>query len=305
MPTNVRNSDEKINLDQLLIRHLDLSTHSGIRTGGKADLAAYPSNFEELRALLAFATEQNLPVTVLGGGTNSLISDDGIAGLTILCSHLTRRHVQGEMFCVRCGLALDKAIDLAIEDGLSGLELLGGIPGTVGGAIRGNSGANKVQIADVLYYVDYMTFDGKLHRMQTHLDEFTYRHSPFSDRDDVIIYEAGFRLLPTLQTSEARKRKDGAKKERKKSGQYDNPSIGCIFKNPQGQHAGSLIDSLNLKGYTVGGAQVSNRHANMIINSNGKATSTDVKLLIDYIKAQVFAHTKISLEEEIRYLGRW
>ncbi len=305
MPTNVRNHVEKINLDHLLIENLELATHSSIKCGGSAELAAYPTNFEELRILLAYAREQGIPLTVLGSATNTLISDKGIEGLVILTNHLARRHVQGEMFCVRCGCPLDKAISQAIEDGLEGLEMLGGIPGTIGGAIYGNSGANGVQIGDLLYYVDYMTLDGKLHRMQTHLDEFSYRHSPFSGRSDLIIYEAGFRLKPTTQTSEARKRKDAVKKLRKQKGLYDYPSLGSVFKNPQGEKAAKLIDSCGLKGHTVGGASVSLTHANIIVNREGNATSEDVRALIEYIRTTVQKETSITLLEEIHYVGRW
>ncbi|MGE4453487.1 MAG: UDP-N-acetylmuramate dehydrogenase [Sphaerochaeta sp.] len=305
MPTNVRNRVEKINLDHLLMENLDLSTHSSIKCGGSAQFAAYPTNFEELRLLLTYAREHSLPLTVLGGATNTLISDTGIEGLVILTNHLARRHVQGEMFCVRCGCPLDKAISQAIEDGLEGLEMLGGIPGTIGGAIYGNSGANGVQIGDLLYYVDYMTLDGKLHRMQTHLDEFSYRHSPFTGRNDLIIYEAGFRLRPTTQTSEVRKRKDAVKKIRKQKGMYDYPSLGSVFKNPEGEKAAKLIDSCGLKGHTVGGASVSSTHANIIVNRDGNATSEDVRVLIEYIRMTVQKRTSITLQEEIHYVGRW
>ncbi len=305
MSINVRNSGEKINLEQMLTHHLPLASHSTILTGGTADLAASPVDFEDLRALLFFAKDNNLPVSVLGAGSNSLISDDGIRGLTILTNHLLRRHVQGEMFCVRSGCMLDKAIDQAIEDGLSGLELLGGIPGTIGGAIWGNSGNAEAQISQYLYYVDYMTFDGKLHRMQTHLDDFSYRTSPFKKMNDAIIYEAGFRLFPTTQTSEVRKRKDSAKRLKKQSGHYESPSLGCIFKNPPTIAAGKLIERCNLKGYSIGGAQVSNHHANIIINPRHNATSTEVRNLIEHIKQVVAQETSIILEEEIRYLGQW
>jgi UDP-N-acetylmuramate dehydrogenase len=305
MTTNVRNSGEKINLEDLLKANLPLAQHSSIHTGGSADLAAFPADFEELRALLSYAEENKLPVTLLGGCSNSLISDDGVAGLTIITTHLTRRHVQGEMFCVRCGLALDRAIELALEDGLCGLELLGGIPGTVGGAIFGNCGANGVQICDLLYYVDYMTFDGKLHRMQTHADEFSYRHSPFKETKDCIIYEAGFRLIPTTRTSEARKSKDEAKKKRKLAGQYDNPSLGCVFCNPAVGNAAELIEQCNLKGASIGGASICHRHANVIINGKGKATSRDVHNLTRLVQKSVFKEKGILLEPEIQCIGRW
>lgn len=305
MPINVRNSHEKINLEELLVPNLSLSHHSSINTGGKADLAAYPTDFEELRALLSYANSTSMPITVLGGMTNSLISDRGIAGLTILTTHLGRRHVQGEMFCVRSGLALDRAIDFALEAGLSGLELLGGIPGSVGGAIYGNAGANGMAIGTLLYYVDYMTLDGKLHRKQTHCDEFSYRHSPFSGRRDIIIYEAGFRLNPTVHTSEARKKKDEVKHKRKEKGHYDNPSLGSVFSNPPGEYAGKLLESCDLRGKSIGGAMISNRHSNFIINSNGKATSDDIYALLCLMQKEVLLHTGIQLTPEIQLIGRW
>lgn len=305
MPINVSNTSEKINLEKLLQHNVELSLHTSIHTGGCADLAASPSDFEELRELFAYSRQQNLEITVLGGGTNALISDEGIGGLVILTNHLTRRHVQGEMFCVRCGLQLDKAIDLAIEDGLGGLEMLGGLPGTVGGAIHGNSGAGGTQISDLLYYVDYMTFDGKLHRLNTIAEDFPYRSSPFLKRKDLVLYEAGFRLVPTTQTSEARRVKDDAKKQRKTSGQYDNPSLGCIFLNPPHWIAGKLIEDAGLKGKIIGGAQISHRHGNIIINRNGKATSGDVHELIQFCKQKVLEETGIMLVEEVQYLGRW
>ncbi len=305
MPINVRNSHEKINLEELLVANLSLSHYSSINTGGKADLAAYPTDFEELRALLAYADDHRLPITVLGGMSNSLISDQGIEGLTIVTTHLARRHVQGEMFCVRCGLALDRAIDFALEAGLSGLELLGGIPGSVGGAIYGNAGANGMAIGTLLYYVDYMTFDGKLHRKQTHCDEFSYRLSPFTGRKDIILYEAGFRLNPTLHTSEARKRKDEVKHKRKEKGHYENPSLGSIFANPPGGYAGKLLEDCDIRGKSIGGAMISNRHCNCIINSNGKATSRDVYELLTLMQDEVLRKTGIRLRAEIQLIGRW
>ncbi|HKL58812.1 MAG TPA: UDP-N-acetylmuramate dehydrogenase [Sphaerochaeta sp.] len=305
MPINVRNSHEKINLEELLVSNLSLAQYSSINTGGKADLAAYPTDFEELRSLLSYAESLAMPITVLGGMSNSLISDQGIEGLTIMTTHLARRHVQGEMFCVRSGLALDRAIDFALEAGLSGLELLGGIPGSVGGAIYGNAGANGMDIGTLLYYVDYMTFDGKLHRKQTHCDEFSYRCSPFSGRKDIIIYEAGFRLNPTLHTSEAKKQKEEVKRKRKAKGHHENPSLGSIFANPPGEYAGKLLEGCNLIGTSVGGAKISNWHNNCIVNSNGKATSRDVYELLSLMQEAVLNKTGITLRAEIQLIGRW
>lgn len=305
MLTNVRNRIEKINLEELLVANLSLAPHSSIGTGGKADLAAYPTDFEEIRALLYYAKDHKLPITVLAGMTNSLISDQGIPGLTIITTHLTRQHVQGEMLAVRSGIIFDHVIDLALEAGLSGLEMLAGIPGTVGGAVYGNAGAHGAATADLLSYIDYMTFDGKLHRLQANSDEFSYRRSPFLGRKDVILYELGFRLTPTLHSSEGKKLKNEVKHARHAKGYNDNPSLGSTFRNPPGEHAGELLQRCNLQGTSVGGAMVSKRHCNFIINANGKATSADIYTLMMLMRQRVQEQTGILLQPEIQLIGRW
>jgi len=283
---------------------MPLEAHSTMHTKGIAEYAAYCSNLEELRALLLWASKKEMPVTYLGGGSNSLVSDNGIKGLTILTGHLTRCHINGELFCTRSGLQLDRAIDLAIEAGLSGLEMLGGIPGTVGGAIWGNAGTPTSTISDTLYYVDYLSKDGEIHRLQTHADEFSYRHSPFMEMEDACIYEAGFRLRPTRQTAQLRLLKERQKEKRRKARQYEYPSCGCIFKNPPGKFAGALIEQAGLKGKRIGDAMVSENHANFIVNM-GNATALEVHQLSLLIRKSVMEKFGVHLEYEVRFIGEW
>ncbi|MFA6845052.1 MAG: UDP-N-acetylmuramate dehydrogenase [Sphaerochaetaceae bacterium] len=305
MLSNVQSSNEKINIEQLIQHNIDLSLHNTMHIRTFASFGAYCSNSQELRAAFDYAGQNELPITILGGGSNSVISGKGIPGLTIFTSHLTGCHINGELLCVSSGLYLDKTIDVASEAGLAGLEALGGIPGTVGGAIWGNAGANGVQISDSLFYVDYMTFDGKLHRQRTRPDEFSYRHSPFSEQKDVIIIEAGFRLRPVKQTAQLRIIKEGAKNQRKNGHQFEAPSCGCIFKNPQGGYAGELVEQAGLKGYAINGASVSKRHANFIVSNEGKATADDVRSLAFYMQKTVQEKFGITLEFEVQFLGQW
>lgn len=301
MVQNVLSACEKINVDDILVKDADLSGRNTARLPSKAEWAAWPKDYHEIRAALAWAKERNLPVTVLGGCSNSILSRRGIKGLAIMTTHLTRCHINGELFCVRGGLALNKAVDLAIDAGLSGLELLSGIPGTVGGAVWGNAGSNGRQISDTLYYVDYLTLDGEFHRLGVRQEEFGYRTSPFQTLP-CIIYEAGFRLRPTRQTAQLKTISEGCRSFRKTAHQYTLPSAGCTFKNPEGQSAGKLIDSLGLKTLSVGGASVSPWHANFLVN-NGTATGEDFLALAEKIKSEVKAKTGITLSYEVRFIG--
>lgn len=283
---------------------VSLAPYTTMKTMGHAQWAASCHDANEMQALLSWAHERELPVTFLGGGSNVIVSDYGIKGLVILTTAMRRHHANGELFCVQSGLLLENAIDRAIEAGLSGLELLGGIPGTVGGAIYGNAGTEISSISDKLYYVDYLTADGKIHRLQTHADEFSYRHSPFMDMEETCIWEAGFRLEATRQTAQLRLLKEKAKETRMQSHQYDHPSSGCIFKNPIGLSAGALIDQAGCKGMSCGGASVSTQHANFIVNT-GNATAKDIWNLSETVRKLVREKEGIDLQYEVRFLGEW
>ncbi|MFA6688478.1 MAG: UDP-N-acetylmuramate dehydrogenase [Sphaerochaetaceae bacterium] len=292
--------------EPLIERNVPLAEHTTFKCGGAADYAATPHSLQELRDALAFARMNELPVTVLGGGSNVLVSDRGVRGLVLFTRKLSSCHVRGELLCARCGLSLDKAINISIEHGLTGMELLGGIPGSVGGAVAGNTGVAGMQIGDLLEYVDYLTFDGAAHRLEVFPDMFPYRSSPFTGKNDRIIFEIGFRLAPTNQSSEARLRKEAARTRRKQAGQYDVPSAGCMFKNPSpAVSAGKLIDECDFKGKRLGGARVSPSHANFFLNPDHTATSRDIWMLSEQIRRAVLEKTGFALERELRLIGEW
>ncbi len=297
---------EQTSTENLITRNEPIAEHTTFKCGGAADYAASPSSLQELRETLEFAKELQLPLTILGGGSNVLVSDRGVRGLVLFTRKLTSCHARGELLCTRCGLSLDKAINVAIENGLMGMERLGGIPGTVGGAIAGNAGVPELEINRPLEYIDYLTLDGNLHRLEATPDLFSYRRSPFSDRNDLIIFEAGFRLAPTNQTAEARLRKEQAKTQRRQAGQYDCPSAGSMFKNPKGElPAGKLLEECGFKGRKYAGAQISLSHANFFVNPEHKATSTDIWRLSEIARKAVLERTGIDLQREIKLIGDW
>lgn len=302
--TTIRNGLEKINIDKILLRNIPLAPLCSFHTGGDADLLGTPSDLEELRALLEYAREKALTLTVLGGGTNVLVSDRGVRGLTIVTTRMNSHHVRGTLVCAQAGQLIDRTIQIAIEHSLGGVELLGGLPGTLGGAVRGNAGAHGVHIGDFVEWVDHVDTFGVLHRTYRDDLEFSYKHSVFCTKPDIIV-EVALRLIPNKETSEAMRLREQSRKLRFSAGQFDHPSAGCMFKNPVGPPAGALIEQASLKGALQGGAAVSERHANFIINQQGDATSADILTLAERIACTVKSHSGITLEREVQLIGQW
>lgn len=295
---------EKINIEQLVKRDVPLHTMSSFKTGGNADYYAQPKDLDELIILVRWAKEQSLDYTVLGGATNVLISDDGVEGLVISTISLTNYHIRGRLFVVEAGLLVDTAINIAIENFLSGLEDLGGLPGTIGGAVWGNSQAANLSLGELIEWIDYVDSEGSLRRLHAIDAKFEYKNSPFMGKKNVI-YEVALRLEPNKNTSEARLKKEAQRRIRIAKGQFDYPSAGCFFKNINSISSGKLIDEANLKSLTYGNASISQSHANFIVNKNNLATSSDIYNLAKMIQKEIFEKHSIELELEVSLIGRW
>jgi len=295
MNVNVRLIDEKINIHE----RADLSQYTTVKTGGYAEYLVFPKSIIEIQIICRIAREEKQPLHIVGALSNTLVSDGLIKGITVSTMLLKGITIKGDLITAYAGERLDNVINRAIEHNLTGLERLGGIPGTVGGAVKGNAGANGMAISDVFFYADCISADGTLFRVPNYNDIFSYRKSSFGE--GTIIATASFRLTPNKNTVEARLQKEKYRSERIAKGQYEYPNLGCFFKNPETIPAGKLIDECGLKGKRVNDAMVSNRHAAFIV-STGKATSSDIKTLSEEVRRIVKEKCGIELEYEICFL---
>ncbi|MFA7370317.1 MAG: UDP-N-acetylmuramate dehydrogenase [Sphaerochaetaceae bacterium] len=304
MSLTISNGEEKINKGHLILKNVPLSRYCTYGTGGSCDYFCQPKNLEEVQIALAWAKKNHQKVTILGCGSNVLISDAGVEGLVIITTLLTSYHVRGTLLCCEAGLAVDSAINLSIDNYLSGLEPLGGLPGSVGGAVYGSASANGLAIATLLEWVDYLDSQGNLNRYHINGGGFSYKVSPFTNTTN-FIWEVTFRLKGTNNPSQKRREKEESRLKREEEGQYAYPSAGCIFKNPPQGPAGYFIEKAGFKGKRLEGARVSDKHANFIIKEDCHVTSQAIYELSSLVQTGVKEAFGITLEREIRLIGRW
>ncbi len=257
---------------------------------------AEPRNLDELAALVRRCREEDIPLRVLGGGSNVLIRDEGVKGVVVRLTAEPFSQIRTEGQVVHAGAAalLSEVIAEAARAGLSGLEGLVGIPGTVGGAVRGNAGGRSGDIGEHIKSVTVLTAEGEVDELEKDEVEFGYRSSSIKDP---VILEAAVELTPDDPDRITRR----LKKQwivKKSSQPLASQSAGCIFKNPRGVSAGELIEQAGLAGKRVGGAEVSERHANFIITREG-ATAKDVLELCELIRKEVSRQFGVDLEFEI------
>lgn len=302
--TTIRRLSEKINIEELIIPNAPLKPYTSYKSGGPADFLATPKTLDEMSTIIKWANLKNLPITILGAGSNILVSDDGVEGVVILSTELNKFHIRGLLCVAQCGLNLDTLINIAIEHNLSGLEPLGGLPGTIGGAVWGNSGTHEVTISTFIEWVDYLDHSGDLYRYYPINESTHYRTSYFKEHG-YYIYEVALRLYFNKNSSLARLEKEKSRLERLQKGEYDLPSAGCMFKNPKGFFAGRLIEEAGCKKMSINGAMVSPHHANFIVKTKQETTSRDIYNVSLEIQKLVYENAKIELEREVTLIGRW
>ncbi|EJO22844.1 UDP-N-acetylmuramate dehydrogenase [Selenomonas sp. FOBRC6] len=275
--------------------------HTTFRIGGPADLLFYPQNTEEVQKIIRMANEYGEAITLLGNGSNILVRDGGIRGLVIRFSHKMAAVVrEGTDLIIGAGALLCDAAARAQEYGLSGLEFACGIPGSIGGAIFMNAGAYDDEMKSVVVSVKTITRGGELHLYSAEELDFGYRHSIFHGCDEAIC-ETRLHLHEDDKALILARMEDlNQRRESKQPLSY--PSAGSTFKRPPGYFAGTLIDQTGLKGLTVGGAQVSQKHAGFVINI-GNATADDVQQLISIVQKRVYAAHGVQLFPELRIIG--
>ncbi len=278
-----------------------MSRQTSFKVGGNADIIAFPKNTDALIDIIRKAKNEKIPFFVMGNGSNLLVKDCGIEGLVIKTTSMdTAIATDGNTIKCSAGTPLSKLCVTAYDNSLHGLEFAYGIPGTVGGAVYMNAGAYGGEMKDVLVSVTHIDKDGNTVTKSADELNLGYRKSFYSENPENIILSAEFCLTPG-DKADIKAVMDDLMGRRKDKQPLEFPSAGSTFKRPEGHFAGALIEQCNLKGYTIGGAQVSEKHAGFIINRY-QGTATDVLDLIDYVKNTVKKETGITLEPEVRII---
>ena len=282
-------------------REVSMKNYTSFKVGGPAELFLSPEDAGQTAKLVRFREKEEIPVFVLGKGSNLLVSDRGIKGAVIYTGKQCGISLTDENTVrAQSGASLAQLCTFALENSLSGLECAYGIPGTVGGAVFMNAGAYGGEKKDVLLNSEYVSTDGTSGELDNEAMELSYRHSAY-ENSNLVITAASVRLAPA-DRNEIKSTMNDILARRKEKQPLEYPSAGSTFKRPEGNFAGALIEQCGLKGVSVGGAQVSEKHAGFIINRGG-ATAADILSLIKHVQARVKAQTGVSLETEMRLIG--
>ncbi|HEY2880984.1 MAG TPA: UDP-N-acetylmuramate dehydrogenase [Pirellulales bacterium] len=282
--------------DEIVRSHEPLAPHTWMGIGGPAQYFAEPRSVDELQSLLRRAADEGLTVRLLGGGSNLLVRDEGVTGLVIRLTAAAFNQIQVNKQSITAGggARLGHVVSTAVRSGLAGLETLVGIPGTIGGALHGNAGSHGGDIGQWTCQAEVLTRNGEIIQREREELVFAYRHSSL---DELVILQAQFQL-ETEDPQELTKRMQKQWIVKKASQPLAHQSAGCIFKNPRGISAGMLIDQAGLKGTRIGGAEVSDRHANFIVVDRD-ASGNHVLQLIDLMRSRVAEQLGVELEMEI------
>ena len=276
-----------------------MSKHTSLKIGGPADLFVKVNNLEELKYVINLAKEYKTPIAVIGNGTNLLVKDKGIRGITVKLD-FKDININGEEIEVGAGMQVPVLAKLAYENSLSGLEFASGIPGTVGGAVKMNAGAYGEEFKDIVTETTYLDSDLNIKTIANSEHKFNYRYSIFDETNDIII-STKIKLNKDKQENIKSKMEENSSKRREKQ-PIDFPNAGSTFKRKNEYIPAQIIDKCGLKGYNIGDAYISEKHAGFIVNK-GKATAKDVLNLIEHIKETVRKNYDIDLELEIKIIG--
>ena len=280
-----------------------MKKHTTFRIGGPADVFAVPDTAEKAAQIIRICREQGVPFYVIGNGSNLLVSDRGVRGVVIqIYKNLSAISVDGEVLTVQAGAMLSVIAKKALACGLAGFEFASGIPGTIGGAAVMNAGAYGGEMRDVLLDVTVLTREGELRTVPASELKLGYRYSVIPENGWIVL---GARLrLHSGDPEQIRARMEELKEQRVTKQPLDLPSAGSTFKRPEGYFAGKLIMDAGLRGFTVGGAQVSEKHCGFVVN-RGDATAEDVRRLIAEVSARVQAQFGVKIEPEVKMLGEF
>ena len=278
-----------------------MSEHIYFRVGGPADILVTPVNEEQVVNTLKLCREYNVPYFILGNGSNILVKDGGISGVVIKFNKLNKITTEGNCVTAQSGALLKDVSKAALENNLRGFEFACGIPGSIGGGIRMNAGAYGSEIANIVEKITFIDENDEIVQITKEDAKFGYRNSIFTSRPECVILSATFKLKKANENDIAEKMKENTLARTSKQ-PLEYPNFGSVFKRPEGYFVGKLVQDAGLKGYQIGGAQVSTKHTGFIVNV-GDATCDDILNLIKYIQEVVYKKFNVHLEPEVVLIG--
>ena len=299
--TEIRKSAENEIPDIDILFDEPMENHTSFRIGGNADIFVDVKKEEDIINSVSFFKKHNIDFTVIGNGSNLLVSDLGIEGAVIrIGKSYAKTEIDGEFIKATSGTLLSKIASVALENSLSGFEFASGIPGTLGGALVMNAGAYGGEMKDVTVETKYVNSKGEICTVTGDEHKFSYRHSRFSDGDIIL---SSILKLNHANKDEIKETMHSLASKRREKQPLEYPSAGSTFKRPEGYFAAKLIDDSGLRGFSIGGAKVSDKHCGFVINSDN-ATCRDVLLVMKHVRETVKEKFGVTLEPEVRFLGR-
>lgn len=278
-----------------------MSRHTTFHLGGNTDYLVDVKNADEVKSLIGLCKKENVPFYVIGNGSNLLVGDKGYHGVIIrVFKHMNEVQVKESIVYAQAGALLSKIANAALEESLAGFEFAAGIPGTFGGAVVMNAGAYGGELKDVLQWAEVVTEDGEILRLSAEELELGYRTSIIAKKGYIVL--GGAIRLQKGNKDKIKEQMNDLKERRIAKQPLEYPSAGSTFKRPAGYFAGKLIDDAGLRGFKIGGAQVSQKHCGFVINM-GNATAKDVVDLIEEVQKRVKENAGVTLETEVRRLG--
>ena len=301
MKENMKNRFETILGQDRILMEEPMKKHTTFRLGGPADFFLCPSDVNQIPEIIHICREEGVPWFVLGNGSNLLVSDQGYRGVVIqIYKNMNQITVEGTRIYAQAGALLSAVSKKAMEAGLTGMEFASGIPGTLGGAAVMNAGAYGGEMKDILVSVTVLTDEGEQKVLKAEELNLGYRTSIIKERGYIVL--DGVLQLQAGNRDAIKTRMEELKVQRVTKQPLEYPSAGSTFKRPEGYFAGKLIEDAGLRGYRVGGAQVSEKHCGFVINT-GDATTSDVVQLIHNVQNIIWNKFKVKLEPEVKFLG--
>lgn len=290
-------------LDKSRIKYNEpMKNHTTVKVGGNCDCLVLPQSIEEIKNIIEYAKENDIKYYIIGNGSNLLVVDEGVHALIIkITNKFSKVEVNEEEIIASSGASMPIVAINARKNSLTGFEFACGIPGTIGGGVRMNAGAYGGEIADVFVEATYLDTDGSIKTIKKEDMAFGYRHTYFSDNPDLVILSAKFKLSKGDKEEISKKMEENATARRTKQ-PLEYPNFGSVFKRPEGYFVGKLVSDSGLRGYTIGGAQVSEKHTGFIVNK-GNATCKDIVDLIRYIQKTVYEKFGVNLKTEVVFIG--